>query len=143
MSTKSVLVLCTGNSARSQIAEGLINHFLRKEWRAFSAGTKPAGYVHPLAIYAMSELGIDIAGHHSKSVNEFRGQSFDLVVTVCDSASEACPLWLGGGKQIHMGFADPAAVEGSESLQVQAFRQVRNEIREKLLGELQSSSVAK
>ena len=97
MAKKNVLVLCTGNSARSQMAEGIINHLLAGSWRAVSAGTKPAGYVHPLAIYVMSELGIDIAGHHSKSTDEFRGQRFDQIITVCDNAAEDCPIWLGGG----------------------------------------------
>lgn len=141
MAIKSVLVLCTGNSARSQMAEGLINHFLRNRWRAFSAGTKPTGYVHPLAIYVMSELGIDIAGHHSKSTDEFRGQRFDQIITVCDNAAEDCPIWLGGGEKVHIAFADPAAVQGDESARVAAFRRIRDEIRQRLLEHLQSAKV--
>ncbi len=141
MAIKSVLVLCTGNSARSQMAEGLINHFLRNRWRAFSAGTKPTGYVHPLAIYVMSELGIDIAGHHSKSTDEFRGQRFDQIITVCDNASEDCPVWLGGGEKVHIGFADPSAVQGDERARVAAFRRIRDEIRQRLLEHLQSAKV--
>ncbi len=141
MAIKSVLVLCTGNSARSQMAEGLINHFLHNRWRAFSAGTKPTGYVHPLAIYVMSELGIDIAGHHSKSTDEFRGQRFDQIITVCDNAAEDCPVWLGGGEKLHIGFADPAAVQGDERARVAAFRRIRDEIRQRLLEHLQSAKV--
>ena len=114
MGKKRLLVLCTGNSARSQLAEGLVNHLAGEEWVAYSAGTKPAGYVHPLAIEVMSELDIDISNHHSKTVLAFRGQEFDLVITVCDDAAQNCPAWLGEGRVQHMGFTDPAAVEGTE-----------------------------
>lgn len=141
MTKKNVLVLCTGNSARSQMAEGIINHLLAGSWRAVSAGTKPAGYVHPLAIYVMSELGIDIAGHHSKSTDEFRGQRFDQIITVCDNAAEDCPVWLGGGEKAHIAFDDPAAVQGDESARVAAFRRIRDEIRQRLLEHLQSAKV--
>jgi arsenate reductase len=92
---RKILFLCTGNSARSQMAEGLVNHFLGDEWEAYSAGTAPAGYVHPLAVKAMAELGIDISAQRSKSVGEFRDAQFDLVITVCDQAAQNCPLWLG------------------------------------------------
>ena len=123
MTKKNVLVLCTGNSARSQMAEGIINHLLAGSWRAVSAGTKPVGYVHPLAIYVMSELGIDIAGHHSKSTDEFRGQRFDQIITVCDNAAgEACPFWPGKPVSAHWGVPDPAAVEGSEEQRLKAFK---------------------
>lgn len=144
MTTKrTVLVLCTGNSARSQMAEGLINHFLGESWQAFSAGTRPAGYVHPMALYVMQEIGIDIHGHHSKSVEEFRGQKFDQIITVCDSAAEECPLWLGKGERIHIGFEDPARVTGNEVLQLRIFRQCREQIRQRVLGYLQQISATK
>lgn len=144
MTTKrTVLVLCTGNSARSQMAEGLINHFLAESWQAFSAGTRPAGYVHPMALYVMQEIGIDIHGHHSKSVEEFRGQKFDQIITVCDSAAEDCPLWLGKGQHTHIGFEDPARVTGSEVLQLRVFRQCREQIRQRVLGYLQQINATK
>jgi len=131
---KNVLFLCTGNSARSQMAEGLVNHFLSDEWEAYSAGTAPASYVHPLAVKAMAELGIDISGHRSKSTKEFRNADLDLVVTVCDDAAENCPVWLGTGRKVHSGFADPAAAAGSEDEQLAVFRRVRDEILEHVLG---------
>ncbi len=135
---KRVLFLCTGNSARSQMAEGLVNHFLGAEWEAFSAGTAPTGYVHPFAVWAMAELGIDISEQQSKSVDIFRGMDFDVVVTVCDHAAQNCPLWLGRGQVIHMGFPDPAAVEGSEVEQLEAFRRVRDGLRQRVFELLQS-----
>lgn len=130
---RRVLFLCTGNSARSQMAEGLVNHFLGDQWEAYSAGTHPAGYVHPLAVQAMRELGIDISHQRSKSVEEFRTQSFDVVITLCDSAAQECPAWLGPGKAIHMGFPDPAAANGVTEDRMEAFRRVRDGIREKVL----------
>ncbi len=129
MKRKRVLFLCTGNSARSQMAEGLVNAFHGDRWEAFSAGTAPSGQVHPLAIHAMAELGVDISGHRSKGVAEFGNTDLDLVVTVCDRANETCPLWLGKGKRLHRGFEDPAAASGSEEERLAAFRQVRDEIR--------------
>ncbi|MCS7220127.1 MAG: arsenate reductase ArsC [Anaerolineae bacterium] len=138
MTTKrKVLFLCTGNSARSQMAEGLVNCFLGDGWEAFSAGTHPAGYVHPLAIQVMSELGIDISHHRSKSADEFREASFDLVITVCDDAAEQCPIWLGSGQRVHLGFPDPARVPGTLEEQLAAFRQVRDAIRREVLGYLE------
>ncbi len=128
-----VLILCTGNSCRSQMAEGLINHFLTDQWAASSAGTTPSGYVHPLAVKAMGESGIDIAGGLSKSVEQFRGVNFDVVITVCDDAAENCPVWLGEEKSIHIGFDDPADAIGAEEEQMKIFRRVRDEIREQLL----------
>ena len=112
MPKKRVLFLCTGNSCRSQMAEGLVNHFLVDDWVAISAGTKPAGYVHPLAIEAMAELSIDISGHRSKSADEYRDVDLDLVITVCDHAAKRCPTWLGKGRVRHIGFPDPAAATG-------------------------------
>jgi arsenate reductase len=132
MSKKRVLFLCTGNSARSQMAEGLVNHFLEAEWEAYSAGTHPAGYVHPLAIQAMLELGINISGHRSKSADEFRDTHFDLVVTLCDDAAENCPLWLGQGRIVHIGFPDPALATGSHAEQLAIFCQVRDAIRQQV-----------
>jgi arsenate reductase len=99
-----VLILCTGNSCRSHMAEGLINHYLGNEWQAYSAGTEPAGYVHPMAIAALAEVGIDISGHTSKSTEEFRDKPLDWVITVCDDAAENCPLWLGRGNTAHISF---------------------------------------
>jgi arsenate reductase len=133
---KTVLFLCTGNSARSQMAEGLVNHFLAENWRAYSAGTQPTGKVHPLAVQVMAELGIDLSTHHSKSVEEFRGDAFDLVMTVCDQAAENCPLWLGKGKVVHLGFADPAQATGSREEQLAVFRGVRDAIRGQVLAYL-------
>src|SRR5512139_2121425 len=126
-----VLVLCTGNSARSQMAEGLINAQLADRFVAFSAGTRPAGYVHPQAIAALREIGIDISQQRSKSAEEFRQEPFDVVVTVCDDAAENCPVWLGQGQRVHIGFPDPAAAPPAE--QAQQFRIVRDAIQTQLL----------
>ncbi len=130
---RRVLFLCTGNSCRSQMAEGLVNHYLGDRWQADSAGIDPAGYVHPLAVQVMSELGIDISGQRSKSAAEFWGQEFDVVVTVCDDAAENCPVWLGKGRKAHIGFQDPARATGSDEERLALFRQVRDEIRNRLL----------
>lgn len=134
---RRVLFLCTGNSARSQMAEGLVNHFLGDEWEAYSAGTQPTGYVHPLAVQTMAELSIDIASHRSKSADEFRDWNFDLVMTVCDDAAENCPVWLGQGRVVHIGFPDPARATGTEDERLAAFRQVRDDIRQKVLRHLE------
>jgi arsenate reductase len=112
------------------MAEGLVNHFLAGTWQAVSAGTEPSGYVHPLAIEAMAELGIDISQGRSKSTGEFRGSSFDLVVTVCDDAAENCPLWLGDGEVVHHPFFDPAKATGTVEQQTMVFRQVRDQIHQ-------------
>jgi arsenate reductase len=133
MNKKRVLFLCTGNSARSQMAEGLVNHFLSASWEAYSAGTKPAGYVHPKAVLALAELGIDSSEQWSKSTEKFRGMDFDVVITVCDQAAKNCPVWLGQGRQVHMGFPDPAAAEGGDAAKMQIFRQVRDALREQVL----------
>ena len=109
---KKVLFLCTGNSCRSQMAEALVNARLGERWQAFSAGTHPAGEVHPLARGVLFELGIQHDGT-SKSTEAFRGQDFDLVVTVCDDAAENCPVWLGRGQKVHLGFSDPAKATGT------------------------------
>jgi arsenate reductase len=133
---KRVLFLCTGNSARSQMAEGLVNHFLGDRWEACSAGTRPAGYVHPLAVQAMAEIGIDISGQRSKSTDEFRDVPFDAVFTVCDNAAQNCPVWLGRRRVLHFGFPDPAAAKGSEVEQLAVFRQVRDDIRQAIFDTL-------
>lgn len=137
MSKKSVLFLCTGNSCRSQMAEALVNHELGADWQAFSAGTQPAGYVHPLAIQALLEVGIIHQGR-SKSVDEFRKHLFDVVVTVCDDAAETCPVWLGQGQRVHIGFRDPAKASGSPDEVMAVFRQVRDEIRALVVAYLRS-----
>jgi arsenate reductase (thioredoxin) len=120
-----VLILCTGNSARSQMAEGLLRHFAGETFAAYSAGTHPST-VHPLAVAAMHELGIDISTHRSKSVNEFVGEQFDTVITVCDSAAAACPFFPGAPRRIHWSVPDPAAASGLREQRLQAFRSVRD-----------------
>jgi arsenate reductase len=133
---QKVLFLCTGNSCRSQMAEAIVNARLGDHWEAVSAGTQPAGYVHPKAGQVLKEIDIE---HHgwSKSTDEFRGAYFDLVVTVCDDAAENCPVWLGKGKRVHLGFPDPAKAAGSEEEILAAFRRVRDEILVKVPALLQ------
>ena len=140
MSERRVLFLCTGNSCRSQMAEALVNHSLWGRWQAFSAGTSPSGYVHPLAIQAMAEVNIDISSHRSKSTDEFRDASFDRVITLCDSAAKSCPAWLGKGVVKHLGFPDPADVDGSEEERMAAFRRVRDGIRDQVFAYLESDA---
>lgn len=122
MSKQRVLFLCTGNSCRSQMAEGLVNHFLGDRWEARSAGTVPAGYVHPPAMEATAELGVNVAGGRCKSVDELRGLLFDVVITVCDAAAERCPLWLGQERVVHIGFPDSAEATGSDAERMAMFR---------------------
>jgi arsenate reductase len=141
MGKRRVLFLCTGNSARSQMAEGLVNHYLGHEWSAHSAGTHPTGLVHPLAAAAMAELGIDISRQHSKSVDVFRNAPLDLVITVCDDAAVNCPVWLGPERKLHLGFPDPAAATGSEEDQLAIFRQVRDDIRRTVFAVLGAPAV--
>ncbi len=128
---KRVLILCTGNSARSQMAEGLLRHDAGERFDVESAGTKP-GQVRPEAIAVMKEIGIDISAHRSKSVDEFAGQSFDYVLTVCDNAKESCPIYQGHTNRLHNNFDDPATVHGSEAERMAAFRNVRDRIRDYL-----------
>ncbi len=128
-----VLILCTGNSARSQMAEGLLRHDAGDRFEVFSAGTKPS-QVRPEAIAVMKEIGIDLSAHRSKHVDEFAGQSFDYVLTVCDIAKESCPIFSGGTVRMHRSFDDPAAVIGTEELRIAAFRRVRDQLREYLRG---------
>lgn len=128
---KRVLILCTGNSARSQMAEGLLRRDAGDQFEVFSAGVEPTE-VRPLAKKAMSEVGIDISGQRSKSIDEFAGQEFDYVITVCDNANQQCPMFPGKTKRIHWSIDDPAAAEGNEEEQLYIFRRVRDELREKL-----------
>jgi len=123
MAKQRVLILCTGNSARSQMAEGLLREIAGDRFEAFSAGTRPAG-LNPNAVTAMAEIGIDISGHRSKAVDEFDGQQFDYVITVCDNAKESCPIFPGGGKRVHHSFEDPAATPANQQLPL--FRKVRD-----------------
>ncbi len=127
MEKHKVLFLCTGNSCRSQMAEAIVNARLDDQWQAVSAGTIPAGYVHPKALDALQEIGILHDGR-SKLADEFRSVDFDLVVTVCDSAAEECPLWLGKGKRVHHSFPDPAKTDEMDD-----FRAVRDAIEREII----------
>ena len=128
---KRVLILCTGNSARSQMAEGLLRHDGGARFDVHSAGVSPT-QVRPEAIEAMREVKIDISGQRSKSVEEFAGQAFDYVITVCDNAKEQCPVFPGNAQRIHWSFDDPAAATGDDAAQLAVFRRVRDEIRHRL-----------
>jgi arsenate reductase len=128
---KRVLILCTGNSARSQMAEGLLRHDGGARFEVESAGVSPTR-VRPEAVAAMRELGIDIAGQRSKSVDEFAGRQFDYVITVCDNAREQCPVFPAATRRVHWSFDDPAAAAGDESERLAVFRRVRDEIRARL-----------
>jgi arsenate reductase len=124
---KKVLFLCTGNSCRSQMAEALVNARLGEDWEAFSAGSRPTGVVHPKTLQVLAEIGIQHHGR-SKSMDEFRGQPFDLVVTVCDDSAEDCPVWLGKGKKVHLPFPDPAKTDD-----IGDFRKVRDAIEKEII----------
>jgi arsenate reductase len=125
---KTVLFLCTGNSCRSQMAEAIVNAHFGEAWRAYSAGTHPSGYIHLKAIQALNEIGIVHIGR-SKHIDELPTKDFDLVVTVCDSAAEECPVWPGrAGQRVHHGFVDPARAGGTDEEQMQVFRRVRSEM---------------
>ena len=128
---KRVLILCTGNSARSQMAEGLLRYEAGSLFEVESAGVNPTR-VRPEAIEAMREIGIDISPHRSKSVDEFKGQLFDYVITVCDNANEHCPIFPAQTKRLHWSFEDPAAAEGDERTRLAVFRRVREEIHDRL-----------
>jgi arsenate reductase (thioredoxin) len=128
---KTVLILCTGNSARSQMAEGLLRYDAGDRFEVASAGTRPS-HVRPEAIEVMQEIGIDISGHRSKSVDEFAARDFDYVLTVCENARETCPIYPGHGNRLHHSFEDPAAAEGSQEMKLAAFRKVRDQIRQYL-----------
>jgi len=125
---KKVLILCTGNSARSQMAEGLLKHITQNRYDIYSAGTKPS-IVRPEAIEALAEIGIDISGNRSKSVEEFVNEEIDYVLTVCDNARENCPYFPAKTKIIHHSFEDPAEAQGDEKARLSVFRKVRDEIR--------------
>ncbi len=132
---KRILFLCIANSCRSQIGEGLVRHYLGNYYDVESAGNVET-FVHPNAIVVMREIGIDITGHRSKSVAEFNGQEFDLVITVCDDKENLCPNWIGAGKKVHIGFPDPVSVRGSEEEIMDAFRKTRDDMKEKILNYL-------
>ena len=125
----TVLILCTGNSCRSHMAEGILRHAAGDILDVRSAGSKPAGYVHPLAIKALAELGIDISVHHSKHLDEFLHQEIETVITVCGNADQACPMFPGQVNRHHWGFDDPAHAPGDEEEQLAVFRLVRDQIR--------------
>lgn len=129
MTKPTVLILCTGNSCRSHLAEGILRAAIGDVVEVASAGSKPAGYVHPLAIRAMQEIGIDISGHHSKHLSEFLARPVETVITVCGNADQACPMFPGQVNRYHWGFDDPAHATGSEEEQMAVFRRVRDEIR--------------
>jgi len=128
---KRVLFLCTANSCRSQMAEGIANFLWGDKMEAFSAGTK-ASYVNPMAIEVTKEIGINISTHRSKNLSEFDGQSFEYVITLCGDANETCPLYIGGTKKMHIGFDDPAKATGNKEEILREFRRVRDEIKTKL-----------
>jgi arsenate reductase len=134
---RKVLILCTGNSCRSQMAEALINEKLGDTWQAFSAGTDPAGYVHPKAIKALEEIGIHHSGD-SKHIDDLPTKEFDSVITVCDDAAETCPVWLGKGVRHHIGFPDPAKAKGTDEEIIAVFRKVRDNIEERVLSYLKT-----
>ena len=136
---KQVLILCTGNSARSQMAEGLLRHLAGDQMDVFSAGSRPSS-VNPLAIQVMAEHNLDISHQRSKHLNEYLKQPFDEVITVCDQAAETCPLFPGPAHRIHWSFPEPAAVAGSDSVKFQAIREVRDAIEARLRGWLTESS---
>ena len=130
---KKVLFLCTGNSARSQMAEGLLRHLRNNEFEVFSAGVEPKG-VHPKAVQAMQKIGIDISGQKSKHIDELPDREFDHIITLCDHAAQNCPVFLGKGVRLHHSFSDPAAAVGSDHEVLEAFRKVRDELKQFILG---------
>ena len=136
---RKVLFLCTGNSCRSQLAEAIVNAKLGDTWEAVSAGTQPTGYVHPKAVEVLQEIGIQHAGR-SKRADEFRDVDFDLVVTVCDSAAEECPVWLGKGKRVHHSFPDPAEAKGTNEEVMNVFRAMRDDIENEIVKLLKTHS---
>ena len=129
MKAPLILIICTGNSCRSHLAEGILRAAAGDKLRVASAGSKPAGYVHPLAIKAMAEIGIDISQHQSKHLDEFLQSDVETVITVCGNADQACPIFPGQVNRHHWGFDDPAHATGTEEEQMAVFRRVRDEIR--------------
>jgi arsenate reductase len=132
---RRVLFICTHNSARSQMAEGLLRHLGNDRFEVFSAGTE-ATFVRPMAIKAMAELGIDISRQQSKTLDRYLDEPFDDVITVCDTAAEACPVFPGAARRLHWSFKDPSKATGSESEQLKVYRQVRDLIRSRIENEL-------
>ena len=129
MKKPTILILCTGNSCRSHLAEGILQKTLGEGYEVQSAGSKPAGYVHPLAIRVMKEIGIDISGHRSKHLEEFLKQPVETVITVCGNADQVCPMFPGQVNRYHWGFEDPAHATGNEEEKLAVFRRVRDEIK--------------
>jgi arsenate reductase len=126
-----ILVICIGNSARSQMAEGLLKHY-KKDWEVYSAGIEPKG-LNPLAVEAMSEKGIDISGYKSKHIDLFLNRKFDYIITVCDNAKESCPVFPGNARYLHWSLKDPAAAKGTKEEKLAAFRKIRDKIQNKVL----------
>lgn len=142
MSKQSVLILCTGNSARSQMAEGLLRHIAGDRFEVASAGTKPST-VRPEAVQAMKEIGISLDGHRSKSVDEFLGKPIDYVITVCDNAKESCPIFPAATDRMHWPFQDPPGPnEGTEEKRMDIFRMVRDQMKARFASELESGVFA-
>ena len=135
ISPPKVLFLCVHNSSRSIMAEALVNHYLADNWRAYSAGTDPKE-VNSLAIRALRELGIEITGAKSKHLNVFTGQHFDCVITLCDEAKESCPLWSDSTQYEHIGFPDPSTANGDDLARLKIFREIRDQIKEKIIPKL-------
>ncbi|HCR30538.1 MAG TPA: low molecular weight phosphatase family protein [Opitutae bacterium] len=129
MEKKRVLILCTGNSCRSHMAEGILRNAVGDLFEIHSAGSQPAGYVHPKAIAALEEIGIDISSHESKHMDQFLDRNIYTVITVCGNADQACPMYPGQLNRYHWGFVDPAKVEGSETEVMDAFREIRDQIK--------------
>jgi arsenate reductase (thioredoxin) len=131
LNKKKVLFLCTGNSCRSQIAEGFLRHLASEDFEAFSAGTKPSR-LNPLAVKVMEEKGVDISGQYSQSIDEFLNESLDYIITVCDHAKETCPVFPGTAERIHWSFRDPADAKGSEEEKMTVFREIRDSIEKNI-----------
>jgi len=140
MPAQRILFLCTHNSARSQMAEGLLRALGGDRFTAFSAGTTATG-VRPLAIRALAELGIDIARQESKTLDLYLGEPFDAVITVCDAANEACPIFPGAARRLHWSFDDPSRATGTEAEQLAVYRRVRDAIRARIERELLAPSI--
>ena len=138
MSKQQVLFLCTGNSCRSQMAEGFLRHIAGAQFDVYSSGVKPS-HVNPMAIQVMDEVGIDISSHSSDDVKKYLDEEFNIVITVCDHAKEACPQFPSVGTQLHWSFEDPAEAEGTEAERLKVFHRVRDEIREKIEGWLEGA----
>ncbi|MCJ7733540.1 MAG: arsenate reductase ArsC [Anaerolineales bacterium] len=134
---RKVLILCAGNSCRSQMAEALINDKLSRYWKAYSAGTEPSDYIHPIALKVLNEVGIDHLGK-SKHIDDLPTKEFDLVITVCEHARNNCPVWVGAGKRAHISIPDPVGVFGTQDEIMNTFRIIRDEIDAHILGYLKN-----